>query len=68
MTLCALEFLKSVKTMGSEMCAGGRGSRLERDLVRDNSIICPCLVWSDKRRMLASVLFPSRTTPGEGVV
>lgn len=62
---CAFKFSKLIKRTGSETCAGARGSRFKRELVRDNSIICPQLVCRDKRRMLASVLFPSRTKLGK---
>ena len=64
--ICAFKFSKSIKRTGSETCAGARGSRFKRELVRDNSIICPHLVCSDKRKVLARVLFPSRTKPGDG--
>ena len=63
---CAFKFSKSVKRTGSETCAGARGSRFRRELVRDNASICPQLVCSNKRKMLARVLFPSRTKPGDG--
>ena len=47
---CAFKFSKSIKRTGSETCAGARGSRFKRELVRDNSNICPHLVCSDKTR------------------